>query len=199
MNNIGILAYGSLIEDPGIELTPLIKDKIENVLTPFKIEFARSSITRDGGPTVVPVKYFGSHVNATILLLSDHISLNQAKDLLWRRETRNENSKKHYREQSNSISNRVIIKTITNLYGVRHIIYTNISANIENPTPIKLAKLAIKSTQGYAGKKQRDGISYLISLKKKNIKTPMMDKYEKEILRLTQAQTLQEALKKLLL
>lgn len=60
MTRIAILAYGSLIEDPGKELQPLISERIEDVETPFSIEFARSSRSRDGGPTLVPVEVGGA-------------------------------------------------------------------------------------------------------------------------------------------
>jgi len=46
MSNIGILAYGSLIEDPGSEINPLISEH-QTVETPFCIEFARSSSSRN--------------------------------------------------------------------------------------------------------------------------------------------------------
>ena len=51
---IGILAYGSLIDDPGREIEPLIIRRLKGVETPFQIEFARSSSTRDGAPTLIP-------------------------------------------------------------------------------------------------------------------------------------------------
>ena len=37
MSNIGILAYGSLIDYPGKEIKELIDSRIENIETPFKI------------------------------------------------------------------------------------------------------------------------------------------------------------------
>ena len=51
---IGILAYGSLIDDPGREIEPLIISGIKEVDTPFRIEFARASRTRDGAPKLIP-------------------------------------------------------------------------------------------------------------------------------------------------
>lgn len=71
MPKLGILAYGSLIEDPGKQLTPLIHDLIEGVDTPFRVEFARKSRVRGYGPTVIPVDEGGAFVRATILALSD--------------------------------------------------------------------------------------------------------------------------------
>ena len=54
--SIGILAYGSLIDDPGFEIKGLISKKLNGILTPFKIEFARCSSSRGGAPTLVPVQ-----------------------------------------------------------------------------------------------------------------------------------------------
>ena len=50
---VGILAYGSLIADPGVEIGPLIVRRIDT-LTPFPVEYARFSATRGGRPTAVP-------------------------------------------------------------------------------------------------------------------------------------------------
>jgi len=45
---IGILAFGSLIQDPGPELEPRIVMRIKT-LTPFPVEYARISRTTRGG------------------------------------------------------------------------------------------------------------------------------------------------------
>jgi len=168
MNNIGILAYGSLIEDPGIELKPLICERIEDVETPFNIEFSRSSSSRDRAPTVVPVSGFGSPVKAIIMVLNESVSLEKAKDLLWRRETRKEGSNKHYSDPQNPSSNQVVVAKISELCGIEVVLYTQIGANIENPTPQKLATLAIESARSNAGSQGKDGISYLMSVKNQN-------------------------------
>ncbi len=56
-------------------------------MTPFEIEYARSSSGRNGAPTLVPVPDGkGSKVNAKILVLKDEVSLQKAKDILYRRE-----------------------------------------------------------------------------------------------------------------
>ena len=67
MSNIAILAFGSLIEDPGEEIGPLIRDRVEGVRTPFSIEFARRSRTRGGGPTLIPVDDGGSRLSVPLL------------------------------------------------------------------------------------------------------------------------------------
>jgi len=96
MNNIGILAYGSIINNPGEEIESSIVNRIINVMTPFKIEFARSSSTRKGAPTLIPVETGGKENIAQILVLDRNISEQEAVDMLWRRETHQVGSGKKY-------------------------------------------------------------------------------------------------------
>ncbi|ASJ76777.1 hypothetical protein [Granulosicoccus antarcticus] len=194
MNTIGILAYGSLIEDPGIELQPLISGRVNDVETPFNIEFARSSRTRDGAPTVVPVNSIGASVEGVILVLNTTVGIDLAKDLLWRRETRNEGSDRHYANPTGAPANQVMVVEVEGLGGIDVVLYTSIKANISHPTVNELAHLAINSAKGKAGSQHKDGISYLISLKRQNIETPLMAGYEAEILNLTGASSLEDAL-----
>lgn len=194
MQSIGILAYGSLIDDPGVEISPLISKRISGIKTPFKIEFARSSKSRDGAPTVVPVEQGGSAVDAVILVLSGGVTIEHAKDLLWRRETRNESSGKSYSESKTKSVNKVSVEVLTNFSGVSSVLYTKISPNIDHPTPVKLAELAIASAQGKASESGKDGISYLMSLKSNSISTPLMSAYEQEILSYFGVSTLEQAL-----
>ncbi|MGQ7846383.1 hypothetical protein ACUNV4_18025 [Granulosicoccus sp. 3-233] len=194
MGRIGILAYGSLIEDPGIELGPLIVNRVVDVKTPFNIEFARSSRTRDGAPTVVPVVGFGAAVMGVVLVLDESIDIELARDLLWRRETRSEGSNRHYRHAKRPVSNQIVVAQVEDFHNVDTVLYTSITSNIPNPTPPILARLAINSAAGYAGSMGRDGISYLISLKRQLIETPLMTDYEAEILKLLGASSLRGAL-----
>lgn len=194
MSGIGILAYGSLIEEPGKEIEPLIREQRERIETPFSIEFARSSSTRDGAPTVVPVESGGCRVYATILVLDAGVSLEKAEDLLWRRETRNECSDKHYVPPSEPNLNRMVVERLSNFTEIDVVIYTKLGANITDLSAAKLADLAIKSAKAEAGRTGRDGISYLISVKGQGISTPLMPGYENEILRKTGASSLEDAL-----
>jgi hypothetical protein len=82
--SVGILAFGSLIDNPGAEIEAAIVGRKLNVRTTFNVEFARSSNTRGGAPTLVPVKSGGQSVFAEILLVN--VSEQEAKDMLWRRE-----------------------------------------------------------------------------------------------------------------
>lgn len=196
MTTIGILAYGSLIEDPGIEISPLIAERQTGVETPFRIEFARSSSSRSNAPTVIPVENGGSYVKATIFVLEASVTLQHAEDLLWRRETRNERSEKHYARPSKPNPNRVIVESLWNFNGIDIVLYTSLSSNITDLSPTKLAELAVESARADAGKDGKDGISYLISLKRQGISTPLMSAYESGILRLLNAKSLEAALGK---
>ena len=196
MTTVGILAYGSLIEDPGIEISPLIVEHRTGVETPFRIEFARSSSSRSNAPTVIPVENGGSHVQATILVLEASVTLQQAEDLLWRRETRNERSEKHYARPSKPNPNRVVVESLGNFNGIDIVIYTSLGSNIPDLSPTRLAELAVASARANAGKDGKDGIGYLISLKRQGISTPLMPAYESEILRLLNAESLEAALGK---
>ncbi|MEW8086503.1 MAG: hypothetical protein AB2823_13125 [Candidatus Thiodiazotropha endolucinida] len=191
---VGILAYGSLIEDPGAEIESLINDRISNVKTPFSIEFSRTSSTRGCAPTLVPVKTGGKCVEATILVLSDTTTQALAEDLLWRRETRNELSDKHYKKTQGNNLNKVVVESIPNFNGLDAALYTSIGANIKNPSASELAKLAIKSAQCDTVPEGKDGISYLISVKRQKIVTPLMGDYENEILSQLGVYSLEEAL-----
>lgn len=194
MSKIGILAYGSLIEDPGVEIQPLIRDRKAGIETPFRIEFSRSSTKRDGAPTVVPVDKGGSHVQATVLILDDEVSLEEAEDMLWRRETRNECSGKRYTRPSKITQNSMTVEKLEGFCGLNFAIYTKLPENIRDINAQKLAYLAIESAKREAGKNQMDGISYLISLKRQGIATPLMPAYENEILKALNVSDLQDAL-----
>jgi hypothetical protein len=195
MTTLGILAYGSLIEDPGIEISPLILDRRMGVETPFCIEFARSSSSRSNAPTLIPVENGGSRVQAIILVLGASVSLQAAKDILWRRETRNERSEKHYACPSKPDPNRVVVESLRNFNGIDIVIYTSLGPNIPDLNPKRLAELAVNSARDEAGKDGKDGISYLISVKRQGISTPLTPAYEREILKLANAVSLEDALR----
>lgn len=198
MNRIGILAFGSLINDPGDEIKNLTTSQIDNVETPFKIEFARSSSnTRGGAPTLVPVSEGGAKVMAVILVLKDSVSEEEAKDILWRRETRKSvGSKEKYNPPATPGPNTVLVESVPGFCGLDTVLYTCIAATIDDLTPQNLASLAIESARCKKVEKGKDGISYLISAKQFGIVTPLMKEYEKEILRRTETKTLEEALTK---
>ncbi len=193
----GIFGFGSLISDPGDELAAATERK-EEIETPFAIEYGRSSGTRGGAPTLVPVKSAGAKVKATVFVLKDSITEQEAENILWRRETRQVGSGKQYKRSANPGPNSVLAAYSTNLLGLDKIFYTDFAdaGKLVNPTAAQLAKLAVESARNPEVKDGMDGITYLINAKKAGIMTPLTPDYEKEILRLTHASSLEEALAK---
>ncbi len=193
MSRIAILAFGSLIEEPGQAIGPRIRERISGARTPFSIEFARSSSTRDGAPTLIPVDVEGSRVNGVLLVLDSAISLAEAKTLLWRRETRRECSEQQYSRPANPDKNQVIVECIENCEGCDVVLCTKIGANIEKLNADHLADLAIKSARRKSGAAKKDGISYLRNAIDQGIRTPLLPAYKAAILRKTGARDLVEA------
>lgn len=93
---IGVPAYGSLITDPGSELAAITVAVTKDVMTPFAVEFARTSRRRGGAPTLVPVDVGGCPVRAVILQVEGGAS--EVADIVYRREIDAVGSGKRYSE-----------------------------------------------------------------------------------------------------
>jgi hypothetical protein len=195
---IGIFGFGSLIADPGEELAKATASRME-AETPFAVEYGRTSKrTRGGAPTLVPVNSGGAHVKATIFVLKDSISQQEAKNILWRRETRQVGSGKAYKRPANPGPSSVLVAVCKNFMGLDRVLYTDFadSGKLEHPTATQLAELAVASARKHDVPEGMDGISYLTAAKKAGITTPLSGDYEKEILRITTTASLEEALAK---
>jgi len=190
---IGVLAFGSLIKDPGSELSATEIKRI-HVTTPFNVEFGRYSRSRSGAPTLVPVIKGGAPVKTQILVLDSQLSLSQVADMLWRRETHQVCSGKKYRHRRSR--NAVRVREIKGLKSIDNVLFTDFYATskIRTPKPENLARLAISSAKSRNDGK--DGITYLIDAKQSGIYTPLIDQYEKEILRFTNTASLRVALER---
>ena len=191
---IGILAFGSLINDPGPELEAMTVLHIRT-RTPFPVEYGRySGKTRGGAPTLVPHSA-GGPVEAEILVLDDVVSPSDAADMLWRRETRKVGSGDGYTEGASD--NSVLVRHITDSPCVSDVLYTDFhpGGKIERLSAEELAKRAIQSVKTAAD--GQDGISYLMANVASGIKTPLTPAYEAEILLQTNTQSLEEALRTL--
>ena len=191
MITVGILAYGSVISDPRAEIESVAIDRIK-IKTPFNVEFARKSRTRNGAPTLVPVKDHGGPVDAWIIVVN--ASWEDASNVLWRRETGNVGSGKAYTPPVKVGENTVEIKWLESFNGLDMVAYTSIAANIKPLAAKTLADLAIESVR--QRRDDRDGISYLIAAKAAGIMTPLSDAYEREIKRAVGVEDLHEALHK---
>jgi len=189
---LGILAFGSLISNPGAEIEAALVGRKVDVRTPFGVEFARGSTKRGGAPTLVPHEQ-GAPVLAQILLVN--VSEQEAKDRLWRREIDKIGQGGHYVHRANPGLNTLIIDRYENFEGVDAVLAARFAATIVPLTAARLAELAI--TSAHLERTGRDGITYLIEAKRNGIMTPLSDAYEQEILRRTQARNLEEALRKI--
>jgi len=197
---IGILAFGSLIDNPGEEIKELEVERID-CETPFNVEFARISSSRGKAPTLVPIqdKKKGKKTKAKIIVIDDKTSVDEAKSILWRRECHITDKTKKYTEPKKPTSKNVLIGVLENFCDVEKVIYTTFLPQDEykDLTPEKLADYAIESILSNAGKEKKDGIRYLLSAKESGIETEYSKKYEELILSKTDTKSLREAIEKL--
>jgi hypothetical protein len=190
---IGILAYGSLLSYPGAELAGLIERRIDGVLTPFAVEFARAASRRGGAPTLAPVDRGGAQVEGSLLLLEKGTDLEPARHALYRREINRIGSELTYDHHAPPSPNRVRVDHLCDHRGCAKVLYAKLPVTLE-PDPVDLARRAIASAKGLAGDEGRDGISYLMGIKAHGVTTPLSPAYEREILRQTSTTSLAEAL-----
>ena len=185
---IAVLAYGSLIDDPGAEFT--IVEKVR-VTTPFPVEYARSSRKRGWGPTLIPVED-GLPVSAWLLVLAAGTTIDDAKNMVWRRETGNKTG--IYDPPSPPTQNTVIVEEHYGFAGYDAVLFTRIGANIRPLTADRLAELAIGSAQDNRIARSENGISYLQRAKNAGVITRLTPDYEAAILARTGAHSLDHAL-----
>ncbi len=190
---IGILAYGSLIPNPGAEIGPVTVRRIDGVETPFRVEFSRSSRVRDGAPTLVPVDRGGARVTGVVLVLHDSVTESTAQDMLYRRERNRVGSGDRYADVDPADPDSAFLGRLDGFAGLNVVFHAALRANIEEPTPELLARLAIASAAAPSGAMDRDGIRYLMDAVQSGIVTPLMPEYEKGILRRTGGRDLEEA------
>lgn len=160
-------------------------------MTPFHVEFARSSSKRGGAPTLVPYAG-GGHVCAQVLVVDT--SVTDATNRLYRRESDKVGSDRPYKHSNNPGPNKVIVKPLESQFGLDVVLYTWLVATIDEPTVEILAQYAIDSVA--KAKPGKDGISYLKNATDAGIETPLSAAYAKEILRRTDTLNLAHALEK---
>lgn len=194
MHHVGVLAYGSLRTSPGWELEEAIDRHVEGVYTPFHIEFARKSRGRGDAPTLVPVTSGGAHVMATVLVMKEDISLSLARDMTYRRELNKVgDSTLVYLHEESPCPNKVRLPVVVDVGGVEKVIYTALGDTI--PEADRNGKFLARAAVDSVGRTDccRDGITYLRDAISVGIATPLTDEYRDEVLRLTGADDLDEA------
>ncbi len=190
----GILAYGSLVSDPGEEIRNALAGRIGGVETPFNVEYARRSGTRHNAPTLVPVaEGLGSPVIGVILVLREAITEEEARNMLYRREIGEVGSNKTYQhEKQTNKKEGPVIKTLRDFRGIPVIIYASLRPNFDEILDTSLsneekaevlAGAAIGSITTETYKVERDGIWYLHQNIQSGIITPLTEAYKYEILR----------------
>ena len=191
---LGILAFGSLIDDPGGEIQSKIIMRIKTT-TPFPVEFGRySGRTRGGAPTLVKHDA-GDPVSAEILVFDDSVSFDEAEEMLYRRERRRVGSSEKYVRRTDKDS--VLVEAYTELPSVASVLYTDFwrEGKVEQPNAVELATHAIESVK--KADPGMDGITYLMNAMAAGIRTPLTEAYSEEILRRSKTNSLREALRKL--
>jgi len=136
----------------------------------------------------------GCRVKAEIIVLSPDVSLIEAKNMLWRRETHQVSSGKMYYPRRSRNAVRILEKKL--LGGIDRVLYTDFYAASKTraPKPRNLGRKAISSAR--LKRDGKDGITYLLRAKQFGIRTPLMKKYEAEVLELTGTRSLPDALAK---
>jgi hypothetical protein len=192
---VGILAYGSLLVDPGWEIEDVTERKIEGIQTPFGVEYAYKSRGRAYAPTLVPVPDGkGARVCAQVFILNPATGDQEAKDILYRREiNRVGDQDKVYDETAQSQKrNPVLVRSLADLAGIPLVLYTYLDANLgailradisADDKAEKLARLAVESVTEETFARCRDGIRYLADAIAHGIRTPLTEAYRAAVLR----------------
>ena len=133
-------------------------------------------------------------MDGEILVLNDADSVDEARNMLWRRERSIEGSGKTYEEGNGK--NNVLVREWADSPWVEHVLYTDFhpEGKVATPQAAELATKAIQSVK--TAKPAMDGITYLKNNLASGIKTKLTADYEAEILRQTKTNSLEEALRK---
>lgn len=173
---LAVMAYGSLIVEPGPELESLIRAR-RPARTPFRVEYGRASARWGGGPVLVPHPE-GSNVDGVLLLLRDEVTLGEAVDVLARREA---TDPKHIVEAMLGVGVTALVADLPR------------NLNDREMEPAALARRAIES--GAAG--ERNGVAYLRGALRAGIRTPRTLEYASEVCAQLGAGTLEQAERRL--
>ncbi len=190
------MASGSLMADPGPEIEAATDRRIEQVETPFEVEYARSSKGRAGAPTLVPVpEGKGARVRAQVFVMQPDMGEPAVQNILYRRETNRVGDEGVTYDLCAQPRKRdpVLIEEVSDLAGVPCVLYTRLKPNLDFvlqddlPAEVKakrLAQLAVDSVTPETFRANRDGIRYLADAIRHGVRTPLTAPYRGAILRL---------------
>lgn len=190
---IGILAYGSLIADPGWEILEQTSNLMRTVETPFPVEYARRSKTRANAPTLVPVPFGkGDPVQAAVIVLKKEILLQQAMDILYRREIhRIGDTHKVYHEPDSQDTNKMRIVQLHEFAEIDTVLYTKLATNFQpilddeyndHQKSDLLCTAACESLTEETFHTCQDGIHYLNAAIHSGVKTRLTELYAQAVL-----------------
>lgn len=170
---VAIMAYGSLLYEPGAGLAMVIVAR-RPCRTPFPVEYGRASRRWGGGPVLVPHER-GGPVDGALLLLADEVDLGTAVELLADREGLD--------------GSRGVVEV--DMPGDRLVITACLPRNLPAPDmdPDALARRAVTS----ARHGPRNGVAYLNGALRAGIVTPASEAYARGVLERVGAQSLDEA------
>jgi hypothetical protein len=170
---VAILAYGSLLYEPGPALASLIVGA-EPCRTPFPVEYGRASRRWHGGPVLVPHGR-GGPVDGALLVLAEGVELGQAAEMLAEREGLD--------------GTRGVVQV--ELPGDRLVLSASLPRNLPEPdmAPGALARRAVESAR--AG--PRNGVAYLRGAVGAGVVTPLTEAYAAAVLELVGAPSLADA------
>lgn len=199
----GILAYGSVISDPREQIEQAMINYNGHVIgafTPFPVEFARKSTKRAFAPTLVPFED-GKKVKGQVFAMD--LPENFGAKILYERETgiRKENHSIVYYNANDELQEiytigKTEIVGLKDFAGLGKVLFAYLVSTIHPLNSNHLACLAIQSIASPKYDPGRDGISYLIDAKQSGIITLHSSDYENDILQITKACCLKQALEK---
>lgn len=171
---VAVLAYGSLLYQPGPELALVIAGR-EPCRTPFPVEYGRASARWGGGPVLVPHPA-GGPVMGALLHLAPGVPLGDAVAMLARRE--------------GLPDGRGVVEVAG--MGDIAVLTAALPRNLPLPdmAPRRLARRALESAGTGGG---RNGVAYLRRAMAAGVHTPRTAAYARAILEISGAATLRDA------
>lgn len=184
--HITILAYGSLIWDPGNEIKQHTIAVID-CFTPFNIEYAQISGTRGSAPTLTKVEGFGGKTRAKLFVLDYHNNPKEKKrvySLVCKREgIENEKPWDGYGDPPAPIFREDILEYSTVFYcafKIKKDIESIVKKGLLVKKLVEWAKKSVKEC-AKSGKIEKNGVRYLINCYKAGIITPLTEAYIQEL------------------